>query len=70
MLVIIHSRKCSSDGKRVLDEMTDKQKAVRKEAGVALSGLLLFAFYHIGTQKSSKLVVISVQIVIYRGFPR
>ena len=29
-----------------------------------------FFYHHIGTQKSSKLVVIGIWIVIYRGFPR
>ena len=30
----------------------------------------LYFYHHIGPQKSSKLVVIAVWIVIYRGFPR
>ena len=30
----------------------------------------VWLFHHIGTQKSSKLVVIGIWIVIYRGFPR
>ena len=30
----------------------------------------LYFYHHIGPQKSSKLVVIGIWIVIYRGFPR